>query len=36
MYLRVLTLDADKKSAIKANPRYSGQDHIAERIKAGP
>jgi len=26
------TLDSDKKTAVKANLRYSGEDHIAERI----
>lgn len=32
----IFTLDADKKFAVKANLRYSGEDHIAERIRAAP
>jgi CubicO group peptidase (beta-lactamase class C family) len=32
----IFTLDAEKKTAIKANLRYSGEDHIAERVKATP
>lgn len=32
----IFTLDADKKTAVKANLRYSGEDHIAERIIATP
>ena len=32
----IFTLDADKKVAVKVNLRYSGEDHVAERIKAKP
>ena len=32
----IFTLDAEKKMAVKANLRYSGEDHEADRIKAGP